>query len=125
MYVVESGSVGIYLDYGQSYQKELAVVNDGIIGEMGFFCKELRSATGVALEDTELTRIDDSNYKEYFDSNPTRLVSLFSTVSDRLKNVNSNYSKACSLLDEYNSLVEKNETPNDTLIEEMKKLVGR
>lgn len=50
MYVIQSGKVGIYLNYGEADQAKLTELSAGqFMGEMGLLDKLPRSATAVSL----------------------------------------------------------------------------
>ena len=76
MYDIQSGSVGIFLDYGTETEKKLAVLGAGeILGEMGMIEACPRSATAVALSDgTVLCEIGEAEFTEFFRSHPDQLI---------------------------------------------------
>ena len=64
MYRIQSGRVGIFLDYGGAREKRLTELDAGrYFGEMGLLDDEPRSATAVALTaDTTLQLIRDEDF---------------------------------------------------------------
>ena len=55
MYIIETGTIGIYKDFEGEAKEELAVLKSGdFIGEMALLDDSPRSATAVALENTHL-----------------------------------------------------------------------
>ena len=50
MYVIKAGTVGVYTDYGTSFEKQIAVLEQGdFLGEMGMIEGLPRTATAVVL----------------------------------------------------------------------------
>ena len=64
MYRIESGKVGIVLDYESTVETDLTELAAGqFLGEMGLIEKTARSATAISLsDDTELQVIDEEDH---------------------------------------------------------------
>lgn len=103
MYDIRSGVVGIYADYGEDTQKELALLYEGdFFGEMGLIDSCPRSATAIALESNTETRIiplDD--FSTYMNENPAKVVTIMQHMGDRLRHLSNDYLEACKVIDEY------------------------
>ena len=97
MYVIQSGKVGIYLNYGEADQAKLTELSAGqFMGEMGLLDKLPRSATAVSLgEDTVLEVIDEENFERSFSEDPTKMLSLLQQMSIRLRRISRDYADAC------------------------------
>lgn len=97
MYVIQSGKVGIYLNYGEARQAKLTELSSGqFLGEMGFLDKLPRSATAVSLsEDTVLEVIDEENFERSFSENTAKMLSLLQQMSMRLRRISRDYADAC------------------------------
>ena len=97
MYVIQSGKVGIYLNYGESEQTKLTELSVGqFLGEMGLLDKLPRSATAISLsDDTALEVIDEANFEQSFAENPAKMLSLLQQMSVRLRRISRDYGDAC------------------------------
>ena len=70
MYEIRRGMVGIYAGYGTPAEKELTALEEGsFLGELGLITGSERSASAAALENTELLKITDEDFAEYFIAN--------------------------------------------------------
>jgi len=102
MYDIISGCVGVYSDYGLPEQKLLCKIESkGFIGEMGMIEKKPRSATAVALENTEAALITSENFDEYLKSEPKRALEILKHTSARLRQLSHDYIVACATASEY------------------------
>lgn len=72
MFDIVSGSVGVYINYGQENETQLTVLKAGnFLGEMGLIENYPRSATAVAMEDgTKLQVIDDAEFSHILRISP-------------------------------------------------------
>lgn len=88
MYVIRSGSVGIYRDFGESSQKRIVELEPGkFFGEMGMLNHLPRSATAVAEQETELVIVDTPNIRQFFADNPDVALRIMQQLSDRLRSM--------------------------------------
>lgn len=102
MFEIVSGGVGVYSDYGKPEQKHLATLEKGdFIGEMGMIEKKPRSATAVALENSELALITGENFDEYLKKEPKKAVRILRYTSSRLRKLSVDYVGACAAASEY------------------------
>jgi CRP-like cAMP-binding protein len=97
MYDIQRGRVGIYSAYGTPDEKQIAELSVGeIVGETGLLDRVARTATAVALDDdTVLLEIKEDNLKEYFLSEPEKLLLLMRNLSGRLREINSKLADVC------------------------------
>lgn len=100
MYILHSGSIGLYLNYGEANQYELAVLdkNGSSLGEMGLLQHEPRNGTAVALADSVLVEIDSSNFQKYVATHPEMAVKIIQDLSLRFKNLAKEYSETKEVL---------------------------
>ena len=97
MFAVESGRVGIFLDYqGPNEVRLTQLQQDSILGEMGLLDKAPRSATAVALCDgTVLRVIKEEVFQESFQTDPEKMMTLLRQMSTRLRRISRDYADAC------------------------------
>lgn len=90
-YIIKRGSVEIFSNLDKR-KIVLATFRDGaIIGEMALFLRDhRRTATAIALEDSEIISIDKENLKGYLDSSPLIISTLINSLVDRLYNTTRN-----------------------------------
>ena len=124
MYEVQSGSVGIYSDYGGANEKLIEKFFGGkVFGEMGLLEHAPRSATVVVLEDeTILTRITEEQFLDYFKENPYVILDVMQQMCNRLRKTTKDYVEACHTV--YDSVeAEKNgEKKSKSLLDRIKAL---
>lgn len=85
MYVVQSGEVGIFADYGAPEQKQLAVLIPGdFFGEMALLEDDNRSATAVALCDSQLIGIFHPDLFDLFERKPRLGIQVLATLANML-----------------------------------------
>ncbi|MBR4472930.1 MAG: cyclic nucleotide-binding domain-containing protein [Oscillospiraceae bacterium] len=124
MYDIQSGSVGIFLDYGTETEKKLAVLGAGeILGEMGMIEACPRSATAVALSDgTVLCEIGEAEFTEFFRSHPDRLIRIMKQLSARIRERTEAYFAACHALYENEETLSKGEEKSEALTQQLEKI---
>lgn len=99
MYEVCSGTVGIFVKYGESEEKKLTELGEKrIFGEMGIIEVSPRSATAVALSDVEVDEITVAELKEYFERSPERLIEIMRGQSRRLRELTEDYNAVCAMI---------------------------
>ncbi|MBP9997179.1 MAG: cyclic nucleotide-binding domain-containing protein [Lachnospiraceae bacterium] len=121
MYIVESGRIGIFKEYGTPNQVKLAEVDGGMFGEMGLVSDAPRSATAVALETSELELVPRTELSEYFEAFPYMKEQIIDTLSKRIRQSDRDYMKVCGCIKEFIKLDEANEKKSPELIAQMKK----
>ena len=102
MYNVQYGSVGIFHDYGGPNEKLLAtLMSDEFFGEMGLLEHAPRSATAVSLDnETVIEFISESDFYEYFEKNPSKVLLLMQQMCSRLRRTTRDYVHACNTVKE-------------------------
>ncbi len=97
MYILHSGSVGIYCNYGEANELKLTeLLPVSFFGEMGLLAGKARSATVVASSyDTyvEIIRLED--LQEMFRTNPVKIDMLLRYLSYRLRSLTNDYFRTC------------------------------
>ncbi|MEI6613551.1 MAG: cyclic nucleotide-binding domain-containing protein [Chrysiogenales bacterium] len=85
MYIVQSGEVGIFVDYATPEQKQLACLNQGdFFGEMALLEDDNRSATAVALSESLLLGIFHPDLFDLFERKPELGIKVLSTLANML-----------------------------------------
>ena len=97
MYAIQSGSVGVYTNYGTALEKKLTTLyTNAFFGEMGMIDHEVRSATAVVEEDgTTLETIDEGMLVDLFKTNPAEVDMILNHLCNRLRRLTQDYVKAC------------------------------
>lgn len=97
MYKIQSGSVGIWLDYGGKGETKLAELEPGqFFGEMGLIDDAPRSATAVSQQDnTVLDAIPQEECLGFFQKNPELLFCGMQQMKARLRRISRDYAEAC------------------------------
>jgi CRP-like cAMP-binding protein len=93
MYIVQSGEVGIFQDYDTPEQKQLARLNQGdFFGEMALLEDDNRSATAVAVSESQLLGVFHPDLFDLFERKPELgvkvLVILANMLAQRLRKTN-------------------------------------
>ncbi len=118
---VLSGKVGCYTGYGTNDETKLTEIESGhIVGEMALIDAFPRSATVVALEDSELQEISVDEVKAYFQGSPDKIKFIFTELGGRLTRLTDEYSEACATIRE---LYPKDEPRKSTIADKIKKFV--
>jgi CRP-like cAMP-binding protein len=99
MYVVHTGRVGIFSNYGKPEQNLITeIITDEYFGEMGMIEKLPRSATAVALEDDTFVEVFyEEDVAKLIDKNPMKLQMILQHFSYRLRRMTKEYLEACKL----------------------------
>ncbi|HSQ36207.1 MAG TPA: cyclic nucleotide-binding domain-containing protein [Candidatus Binatia bacterium] len=85
MYIVQSGAVGIFVDYDAPGQKQLATLNPGdFFGEMALLEDDNRSATAVALSECQLIGIFHPDLFDLFERKPELGIKVLATLGNML-----------------------------------------
>ncbi len=100
-YVIKTGKVGIYAKYGTPEEKLLVELGPGkIFGEMGLVEAKTRSASAVALEDTELTKFDSASLADFLEKEPATVMAILQNMSGRLRELSGQYLEAAETVAE-------------------------
>ena len=123
MYDIRYGTVGIYADYDTSDRKLLTkLVSEEFFGEMGMIEDLPRSATAVALENTEVAVITNDNFSEYLSVKPAKAFEVLKHTSYRLRQLSADYIEACAAIQEYVKDEKDGKAHSEELINKMKKI---
>lgn len=102
MYDILSGKVGIYKGYGTEDARQIVVLEAGkIFGEMGMIEYYPRSATAVALEDTVVEELGESELRDYFQNKPEKLLQLMKVLSQRVRETTQKYMDICRTINDH------------------------
>jgi CRP-like cAMP-binding protein len=126
MFDIVSGSVGVYINYGQENETQLTILKAGnFLGEMGLIENYPRSATAVALEDgTRLQEIGYREFSEYFKTRPERLLAIMRQLSQRLRERTEDYESACKVLADLKATQGEPEKRSANLLQKAKGLLA-
>ena len=123
MYDVSSGLVGIYSNYGTADEKLLVKLGkEKYFGEMALVSDEIRSATAVALEDTELYEITAYEFATFLIERPGKFFEIMQSASERLRELSSDYLKAQMAIKEFVADQEEGREHSKELISTMKEI---
>ena len=90
LYILLSGRLSVVLNYGEASERRLSELGPGeTVGEMGVITGAPRSASVVALRDSELLRIPDDLILPFLEQNPQILLRLFGRVAQRVSHMTS------------------------------------
>jgi len=85
MYIVQSGVVAIFSDYNTPEQKQLAILGPNeFFGEMALLEDDNRSATAVAISETQLIGVFHPDLFDLFQRKPELGVKVLSTLAGML-----------------------------------------
>ena len=102
LYDILSGKVGIYKNYGTEDARQIVVLEAGqIFGEMGMIEYYPRSATAVALENTEVEELGESELRDYFQNKPEKLLQLMKVLSQRVRETTQKYMDVCRTINDH------------------------
>ena len=97
MYMVHSGCVNIYSNYGEVNELKLTEVTPvACFGELGMLSGEPRSATAVVeISDTRVEIIYPEDFEKLFKTSPEKIDMILKNLSYRLRSITYDYFKAC------------------------------
>lgn len=87
-YVVMHGSVGVYVGGRKEAHKIATIGRNGVFGEMSLLDGSARSATVMALEDTQCVVIDKEHFAELMNGMNPIAKAMFEVVCSRLRQAN-------------------------------------
>lgn len=94
------GKVGVYNNYGQEDQVQIAILEPGTyFGEMAVIESYPRSSTVVAEEDSRVVEIAASELTEYITENPGKILDICVVLGNRLKAMTDDYNEIKKALD--------------------------
>ena len=119
---VIKGKVGVYTGYGSDTEQKLTEIASGhIVGELALIDAFPRSATVVALEDTELTEVTVDEMRAYFEGSPAKIKFILSELGERLQRLTDDYTEACATVRE---LYPQGEDRKPGIADKIKKFVN-
>jgi CRP-like cAMP-binding protein len=126
MYDILSGKVGIYKNYGAENEQQIIVMEAGqVFGEMGMIEYYPRSATAVALEDTVVEELGESELRDYFKNKPEKLLQLMKVLSQRVRETTQKYMDVCRVINDHEKArLAKNAEEMEKLRKEMEQYAG-
>ena len=126
MYDILSGKVGIYKNYGAENEQQIIVMEAGqVFGEMGMIEYYPRSATAVALEDTVVEELGESELRDYFKTRPEKLLQLMKVLSQRVRETTQKYMDVCRVINDHEKArLAKNAEEMEKLRMEMEQYAG-
>ncbi len=97
MYIVHSGRVSIYSNYGTNTEFKITdVVPVACFGEMGMLSGEARNETAVVeANDTQVEIIRPEELENLFKTSPAKIDMILKNLSYRLRSITYEYFKAC------------------------------
>ncbi len=101
MYEINSGLVGIYVNYGKDNERCLVELGEGkYFGEMAMIEEMPRSATAVAFQETEVTVVSKEDFLGYIAIHTDVALSIMTQLSGRLRSLTEDYMDACKAMSE-------------------------
>ena len=83
MFVAHSGKVSVQVSDRAGPRKVAELTEGNFFGEMALFTGEPRTASVVAMEETEVLEIGHAAMKHLFDTNPSLAESISLTIAER------------------------------------------
>ncbi len=85
LYVILSGRLAVVHDLDGPNERRLSELGPGeTVGEMGVVTRARRSASVIALRDSELLRIERDDFMPFLEKNPQAMLTLFERLSQRV-----------------------------------------
>ncbi|MBQ9459188.1 MAG: cyclic nucleotide-binding domain-containing protein [Oscillospiraceae bacterium] len=100
MYEIKSGLVGVYAGYGEDERKLAELPAGSVFGEMAAVDVEPRSATIVALADTEAEVITAKDLVGYFEEKPEMILRVMHVIARRVRGMTDDYLDVCNVIRE-------------------------
>ena len=124
MYVIKTGAVGVYTDYGTCFEKQIAVLKQGeFLGEMGMIEGLPRTATAVILEDeTLLTELNEEDLVIYFRNQPDQMFRIMRQLSSRIREIDERFYSACQALRESEAAEQSGTGKSDELNRQLREI---
>lgn len=125
MFVLQSGSVGLYLNWATPTQFQLLEITKAgtSLGEMGLFEKDPRNATAVAHSDATLLEISNETFPAFVQNHPDQTISIILELSQRFKMALQEIKASQAIISEsLAALKEAQECKKDTLKDRIKRI---
>ena len=108
VYQIEEGTVSVYAGYGEDDQTLLTELGKGrFFGEMATIDDYPRSATVVANENLKVLEIRRAEIKDYFKSNPEKIIDIMKGMTGRLRALTDDYAEASHVVAELSDNMDK------------------
>lgn len=103
MYVLISGKVGSYIEYGTPEQRivEIDEGQNAVVGENGMFLSKPRNCTFVALEDTEANIVTLDTISEYFAGKQSKVIEMMQKMCEKNEHLSEVFGDACRAMSDY------------------------
>ena len=96
-----AGKAAVYKNYGKDDEVQIAIFEPGqYFGEMAVIENYPRSATVVALGETQVDEIAAEELSEYFTQNPEKILSIMEVFGSRIKKMTDDCNEAKKALDD-------------------------
>jgi CRP-like cAMP-binding protein len=97
MYILRSGKIGTFSNYGATNELKLSEVSPvACFGEMGMLSDDPRDSTAVAEDDdTQVEIVRPEDLEELFKTSPEKINLILKSLSFRLRSITYDYFKAC------------------------------
>ena len=100
-FLIEEGTAGIYLHYGEPEQQKLAEMKAGqFIGEMAVIEYWPRSTTVLAETELHLIEVKSGKLNDFFVEQPDRIMALMKQISMRIRTLTREYDEVCAFIRE-------------------------
>ena len=100
-YRIQSGTAGVYLQYGEEDQRKLTEMKAGqYFGEMAIIEARRRSTTIVAEEELHVLEIPEGELNRYFEKEPDTILALMKQLSSRIRMLTKDYEEVTAFLKE-------------------------
>ncbi|MBE5848085.1 MAG: cyclic nucleotide-binding domain-containing protein [Lachnospiraceae bacterium] len=124
--VVGKGHVGLFLDYGLSTEfMESSVTTDEFFGELAVLGVAIRRYTAKAMSDVTLNMIGSADFDEYIKQDSAKAYKILTNASACLRDLTSDYKRACTTLAQYVDAKEKGGDIPGELLNKMKNYAKR
>lgn len=88
IFIIKKGAISIRKMKGRSFVEVGKVQSGEVIGELSFFDRQARSATAVALIDTDVVEITFESMEKIYASIPDYMKTIVSSMAERLRKAN-------------------------------------
>lgn len=116
MYDLLFGAVALYVDYGTPEEVLVSSTSaPAFFGEVGLMESIPRFATAVALEDCVTKVIRHEDLSEYFRNNPSKVMSMLESLSEKLGTAYRMFGYACQTFEEFVETARSGKSVSDSL----------
>lgn len=102
IYIVEEGSVGVYLKHGTEREYLLNELQPGYwFGEKAVLEMRKRSTTAIALSDCQLYRIEGNEFEDLIRLRPEAVLDIYVDLCQNLRRLSARQEEARSVINDY------------------------